>query len=398
MTINYNRRIPSYETMSDNTGKRLTTLDMYKGLAIFGVLVTHIVLLQNGADGTSEQTNPIVQFMFAGLVVFFLISGYLYKPGKSYMQNVKHRVVPLVIIYVVFSIAATVIAYLYLLCLGYDLSSYDLVGVIEKTLVGKGVFMEIGSPEFKASNVILAPFDVNVQTYYLSLLFLGYLIFYAIVDRVIDSWKKTVVTIIILFAITSVYLEVVRIQLPLLLQLAPLSAGFLLTGALLSRYNFVQFLDEGLRDKRFWIGLAVAIILSVVFLMLFPAPPSFKHSDLGNYGYFSGLTFALTNLSCGILQMFLISILVKVPVLSHAFIHMGKNSLYLYLYHMLVAKILVAPFVQLTAEYYIPLPFLPAFAVTLVTIVIILIAAHFYHKFKEERLSGKPLRPLATSV
>jgi len=65
---------------------------------------------------------------------------------------------------------------------------------------------------------------------------------------------------------------------------------------------------------------------------------------------------------------------------------------------MLVAKILVAPFLQLTTQYYIPLPFLPAFAVTLVTIVIILIAAHIYRKFKEERMSGKPMRPLPASI
>ncbi len=378
--------------------KRLSTLDLYKGMAIFGVVVTHIALLQNGAGGPTGQTSAVVQFMYSGLVMFILVSGYFYKPGRTYAENIRHRVVPLVCIYIIFNILATLVVYVYMLAIGYDLSSYDLGAVIAKALFGKGVWMDTHSLEFFAAVQVLAPYDVTIQTYYLAMLFLGYLIFYAVVDRVIGNWKTAVATILILFAISSAYLGLVHIQLPLYLHYAPMVAGFLLIGALLSKYRFIQFIDSGHRAKKFWMGFAAAVLLSVACLILFPAPTNITTNEIGDYGIFTVFTFAATCISCGMLQLFLSSLLTRVPGWSHLFIYMGYNSLYLFLYHMVVAKMLVAPFVDLGVDQYIPLPTPQAMVVATASIAIILIASHFYRKYKGRSPPLSPRSPAPTSI
>ena len=391
------------ETMPDDeptiTGSgRIGILDLYKGMAIMGVIITHLVLLQNGTDGHTGDPSAIVQFMFSGLIMFIVISGYFYKPGKSYLGNVRSRVVPLFTIFIVMTILMTVVMYLYLMVLGYDLSQYDLIDTLLASILGKGyAFVDFTSPEFIPYIDVPAPFYVSTQMYYLGVLCFAYLIFFALIDRVIGDWRKLVATIAVLFLITSAYIEFVHLQTPFYIHMVPMFAGFLMVGALLRKLNFAHFLENGLRDKRYWIGLFVAIIFTGLTLILFPADTDITLGKIGDYGIFSVFTFAATSLSCGIMQLFLAAILLRLPIWNSLFQHMGKEVLPLYLYHMLVCKMLIAPFVTLGTDYNIPLPFAEALVMAFVTIAVILVLTYFYRRIMA-RGSRDPPRPLPVSV
>ena len=81
------------EALADHKPIRSKAPDVYKGLAILGVITTHLALLQNGTDGVEGDPSPAVQFMFSGLFVLTIMSGYFYKPGRSFVQNVRKRVI-----------------------------------------------------------------------------------------------------------------------------------------------------------------------------------------------------------------------------------------------------------------------------------------------------------------
>ncbi len=374
------------------TPHRLKTLDVYKGMAIMGVIITHLVLLQNGTDGTNNDPSPVVQFMFSGLIMFMVVSGYFYKPGKSYVQNIKRRVVPLIVVYFVSIIVLTTIVCLYMLALGYDLSSYSFIDELLGSMFTKGSFLDVYSTEYEEAVRIIAPYEVTIMIYYLAILSGGYLIFYAIADRVLKDWRFTVAAILILFGISSAYICFVHIQLPFLVQLFPMVAGFLLFGALLAKYRFVEFLETGYRDKRFWILLLVFVAIAAACLVLLPANTDLYRMQIGDYGIFSVYTFALTSLSCGLVQLYIALLFSKIPGISHLFNLMGENVLYLYLLHMAVAKMLIAPFVHLDTTVHIPLDFYPALGLAFLTIAVILVLAYIYRRIRPDiiaKVKGK---------
>jgi fucose 4-O-acetylase-like acetyltransferase len=359
------------EVPKDGGNTRLRILDVYKGIAILGVIITHVVLLQNGMGGKAGDTSAIVQFLFSGLIMFMVISGYFYKPGSSFLHNVKKRVVTLLVVYFAAIVVMTSVMYLYLLIIGYDLSSYDLVDVIVKVAFGKANFVDMTSDEFFDLMQPMAPFEVTVMMYYLGIL----------ADRVLKDWRMAVVAILILFGITSLYMEFVHIQLPLFAYYAPMVAGFLLVGALLSKVRFAEMLETGYRTRNFWLVLIIATVLSALCLLLFPAQTDVVYGRIGT-GPLRVYTFAATSLSCGIVQLYVVLLLSKIPGVSHLFNDMGKNIIYLFLLHMLVAKMLIAPFVELPADKFIPLGFMPALALAFGTIAVILVISHIYRRIR----------------
>jgi fucose 4-O-acetylase-like acetyltransferase len=103
-------------------------------------------------------------------------------------------------------------------------------------------------------------------------------------------------------------------------------------------------------------------------------------------------TFALTCLSCGLFQMYIALLFSKIPGISHLFKLMGENVLYLFLLHMTVAKMLIAPFIHLDTTVHIPLEFLPALGLAFLTIAVILVLAYIYRRIRPDivsKLTGK---------
>ena len=370
--------------------QRLRILDVYKGMAIMGVIITHLVLLQNGTTGKGGETSALVQFMFSGLLMFMVVSGYFYKPGGTYLEKVKKRVVPLVLIYVGGITAITLVLFVYMAALGYD-TSYNPFLLIYHVIMGKTMGYDIGSDEAIEACHILAPYDACVMMYYLIILALGYLIFFAIADRVLKDWRVTIVTVLVLLLISSFYIAYVKIQPPFFAHYAPMVAALLLVGALMAKYNIADILQNGYKTKLYWIGLVISIVCAALCLVFLPAETDIVMGTIGTYAPFNVVTLAITSLSCGMVQMYIASLFMRIPGISHLFNAMGYNVLYLYLLHMMVAKMIIAPFVTIGTDVYIPLSFMPALALAFGTIAAILVMSYIYRRIKPmalERIRG----------
>lgn len=335
----------------DATNGRIKSLDLLRGAAIIGVIIVHILFgLGRGYD-VVWKLNP-TEFLYAGLPMFMIITGYLHKPGNTYSWNVKHRVVPLIMVLFVSTIILTTIMYCYMYFLGYDLDQYNLFKDICEILIGKECFSVIGTDSFH-SGLVLAPYDISAGFYYLQILAVGLLIFYAVVDGVIDDWKETSITILALLCVTALYLATIGIQLPFSAQLGPVVAAFLLFGAMLRKHNVAEFIERGYGHVNYWVILAVSLVVGCVFVYFFPSGMQLYNSTFGAYGEWSVFTFFVLSVSCGIILWYIAALMVRIPLVSSFFILAGMNSIILFSQHMFLAKMMTAPFYDIGTEWWI---------------------------------------------
>ena len=79
---------------------RVRSLDMYKGIAILGVIAVHVFIFPTMQQGEAEGSGMplVVQALYLGLLGFFAISGYFYRPNRGFANNVKKRLLILVLL------------------------------------------------------------------------------------------------------------------------------------------------------------------------------------------------------------------------------------------------------------------------------------------------------------
>ncbi len=69
-----------------------------------------------------------------------MISGYFYRPGHTYLQNLRHRILKFVICIVAAVVILNTLMFVILWAQGYDLTLSQLWEVIWKSIVGRGAF------------------------------------------------------------------------------------------------------------------------------------------------------------------------------------------------------------------------------------------------------------------
>ena len=245
---------------------RIQSVDILKGAAIIGVVVAHLVLIQN-TESFSDSSFRIGELFYAALPMFFVLSGYFYR-SEGFVTGLKNRVLPLVIGLIAGTVILTFVMYVYLLLLGYDLSGSDILGDILQIIIGKAAFEDLDASSF-TGETILNVYDVSLPFYFIQIMAVGYLIFLPIADVVLKDWKRLVIAIIILLSITCAWMELVHMQLPFYAQMGPVVAAFYLTGAFIGRYNLAEYLENGYKERRYWlifILMVVAAILCIAFI------------------------------------------------------------------------------------------------------------------------------------
>ena len=367
----------------DATGSRIKSLDILRGAAIIGVITVHILFgFGRGVDG-SYGGFCFAELTYAALPMFMVITGYLYKGGKDLKTNVKHRVVPLIVILVVATVVLTCAMYVYMWALGYDLVQYDLLSDIIEIIVGKACFQDIGAVGYSAG-LVLAPYDISAGFYYLQILAVGLIIFYAIADSVLVNSKHCIVAILLLMGITGIYLATINIQLPFSAQLGPVVAAFLLTGALLKKYNVVEYIENGYREKKYWVIFVCLIAVSTVCIILIPSGMNIYNSRFGDYGGWSVFSYLLLSMPCGIVLMYLAALIMRVPVVSDIIGFAGINSIVLFTLHMFIAKLIVAPFTTIGTEFWITVESASMrFAILIITLAIVFAFILFMNRTSE---------------
>lgn len=238
--------------------------------------------------------------------------------------------------------------------------------------------------------MILAPFEVTHPLYYLQMLVVGYLIFYAIVDRVIDDDRKFWATVIILVTVSAVYVQFVGIVLPFYAHLGPMAAAFLLVGYYLSKKRFFEWLETAVRDKRYW-GMFFACLVTALLLCLVSAKDiSIVYCHFGPFGGWSMYTFFILSLTGGMAIAFIVSWFRNIKPVAKVFSTVGMSCLAVYLLHVFVAKCLCSPFVTFDLTTWFPISTLWALLLSFVTVFIIVAAVKIFEKVRERRSDGSP--------
>lgn len=335
-----------------DNNRRILSIDILKGAAIIGVVLAHLVLLPV-SSGVGGGGYRIGEFFYSALLMFIVFSGYFYKPGKSVLYHYTHRLMLLLGAFLFFTVLLTVVMYLYLMMLGYDLSSSDLLGDIGVMILGRGCFEDIHSWSLIGEK-ILDVYDVTHSYYFFQILIMGYVIFYPIVDYVTVNWKRLAVTMFLFASFTVFYMEVIHIQLPFYAHLAPLSASFLLLGAYLGRIKFAEILDKAYKTPKCIAIILVLLVTALVMVALFPTEMSIIYSKFGHNGGWSVYPFIIIAVTAGIVLLYGTTLVAKIPYVSRGMAFFGRGSVWIFLLHMFVAKLLVAPFMKIDTQSWVP--------------------------------------------
>jgi hypothetical protein len=365
--------------------KRVLTADMVKGAAIIGVVVLHFALLQAHGSVPSEgiTISSFKAFPYSLMCTFIIIAGYFYVPGRRFIDNLKKRVIYFIVWLVTAVIILNTIMFLILQLQGYGLELSSLWDVISQTLVGKGAFTDIRESAVYGA-AILAPFEVTHALYYLQMLIVGYVIFYAIVDRIMDDDRKLLISAFILITVSAIYVEFVGILLPFYAHLGPMAAGFLLIGVYLKKKDFYTWIENAPKNRKYWALFLISLVISLSLCLITPKDVSILYCNFGDYGVLSFYTFSILSIFGGIAITYILSWLGKLRIFSGTVGKVGVCCMLVFVLHMFVGKCLASPFVTFDTTCWFPITTVQGIVLALVTVALITIAGEFYYSRKKE--------------
>ena len=289
--------------------QRFDSLDITKAFCILAVIIIHI-------PAFLPSTLFVSFIMGASMLVFFLVAGYTYKPGKSVTKNIINRAKRLLIPFAAYSICIQLIYSAIFVCTGTRSVSEVLIWIRDYYCTGK-----VGLP--------IMPY------WFLITLFLASVVFYLIADFALVSGKRTAIISLILLSITAIYSETVSISLPWTIEMVPAFAGILLIGAYAGQKQILSKLQwQG--KKSIFLIVAAAILLLILSITCGTATVV-SQNKWGKFGGFS-VYIALIQ---GILETFMLVLigegLTKTKKLRQGLVWLGQHSMEFYMIHLAIA-------------------------------------------------------------
>lgn len=314
--------------ISENKKKRIEELDIAKGLGMLYVVAFHFL------DYSSELAYiclNAVSVIFI-MIVYFLVSGYTFRSGKTPWQNIKKRIPALLKPFVIYTVIITLLFLLILTIMGAaDMSEYgtDLYYLF----AGKGI-VDMISPGTFTENLSMIPAE---PYWFLKQMMLASILFYLLADFVLKSNMNLLIVQVLLFG-SSVLMSALCPQLPLDIEVTPAIAGYMLMGAWCGKNRVA----EKFRDKVFHPIFIIAAVISAVISVLMCT--YFSPGEGLARGYFStevthGLDVMTTLLTSvfSIVPFWWICLLIgKTNIIRKVISWLGENSLSIYLIHMFI--------------------------------------------------------------
>ena len=320
--------------------KHLRSMDVLKGMIIVIVVCGHVFFTTRSEEGGGGGMPVIVQALYLGLMAFFILSGYFYRPDRGFKKNMLKRLKQIAIPIVICGVSFPLIMYVWLLINGYDLPFSDYLGAVVFYLGFNNVFTDMSMVEGVTSLS-----NVAVGIYFLGAMLWGFLIFYALADHVMDDKRKVVVTIVGLLIVAMLVKQFVTITLPVNMDLGPLAAAFMFIGALLAKFNLLENMEYGnKKDVKYWIIPIVCLAAGMVLCFLLPPDIRFDRRFFGDYGALSIIPFFIEATLMFIPIAYIGFLFSKIPGLSSLFNILGQHTLAIMLVHALVIKMLVVLF------------------------------------------------------
>jgi len=359
--------------MSETHSTRMVHVDGLKGAIIIIVVFIHIVALSS-MNRTSDggETNLFLQAVYLGLMAFFIISGYFYRPQNSFSENIGKRLAQMLMGMVACCLILPLIIYgwetLFGQCPGLD----DLINAYVQGFFCENVFQDFTVTAAKAHSSAFTGY------YFLWVMLIAFVVFYLVAPRVYGDIRKVAAAIILFVVIQFAYTEFVHLRLPFGLHLVPIAVAFMLAGMGITRWRVLERMGEvSLKSKDFWLPFVASLAGCIVMVYFFHPGVSFDNGFFGYYGGYSVFPFFVSAMLLFVVVSNLLVLLMKIPVFRIPFVEMGKHTLGTMLLHTFFARMLVIPFATITDATMPPIGVPALVVVALITLVLCYVTCRF---------------------
>lgn len=284
----------------ENTA-RYRYLDIARGLAMMLVIISH-------AHGLSSY---LINYY---IPIFFVISGFTYRGGRSYGENVGRKAKRLLIPYFVYSFV--LLGIYVVLGRSMEETKASLLGILYSRFC-------LYNMSTHTDNVFL--FTVaNGAMWYLTAFFTTGLVFHLVADFALKNKKNMILVLTVLTAVTMALAEL-PVLLPWSLDIACVGTVFMLAGKLLAQSNFFE------KEGRLWRFICVF----AGYMLLSHANPGINMSvrEYGIYERWSVLPFILIGISGSMLCIWVAQFLEN-TLLGRMAEYIGQNTIILMAFHI----------------------------------------------------------------
>ncbi len=342
-------------TVSENgsaENPRIKSLDVYKGIAILGVLAVHVFVYSTMQDKGGDQSGmPLVlQGLYLGLLGFFAISGYFYRPNRGIRNNLRKRFGILGLAYFSCAIILPMILCAEMAIAGPNTPSFSDYVEALKWVCGSPMLFE---PYEDPNSYAMCAGAIGY--YYIQIMLVTFLVFYIVADRLLCSWKRMLAACLFLGALQVLIPEVYPNNLPFHSQQLPIGLLFMLLGAYAGRFKLVEKVEYGgWRNRWVLAGLGMCAVICVILTYLFPPGTGFNNCQFGDHGGWSAIPFIFDAAAMIMVEVFICFMISKIPLLSCLISYLGKHTLSLMLLQGFVVKLVLIPFYEIPTDSWFP--------------------------------------------
>ena len=310
--------------------KRLNYVDMVKGLCALMVVFYHLT----APCGFKTVLDHLTE---SALIAFFFFSGYFHRPGKRTLgENLMTRVKAIMIPFLKYTLFFWAVGTIVLIATGKETFIESLLclrNFFAGSIWNRTIQNWFGWDYYSLGKryMFLADF------WFLIALMLASIVFLLIIDHVIRSKAKTLVTAGVLIAVTGV-LRYFAIDLPYNLQIVPFWAAILMLGAFAGNYKLFDIPKFSAAHEWVFGGISLAAGIAID-LVKEPCRNVFR----GTFGENEVVSMLLCLLSAllfiwglGLICKRIECANIRVKELSW----LGSHSLLIYIYHMFIAWII----------------------------------------------------------
>lgn len=286
--------------------KRYKYLDIARGIGLLLVIISH----------SCGLSSYLINYY---IPLFFVVSGYIYKEGRGYGENIGRKAKRLLIPY--FGYSAVLLAFYFVMGRTLEETKASAFGILysryclyDTTLYEENVYL------FTVANGAM---------WYLTAFFVTSLVYHLVIDRCLSSRKFLTGSLAVLTVITMA-LSKLPVLLPWSIDIACVGAIFMIVGTLFGRKEFFE--------QKWNHPLVIGTLAAYLLLSMVNPGINMSTREFGVHGICSVVLFILIGISGSMLCIWL-GKLIQNSLPGRALCYIGQNTIILLAFHILGLEI-----------------------------------------------------------